>query len=133
MIPSVFVMLEKFPLLPNGKVNRKALVPEVKRNLNPILPRNSTESIIANIWLDVLRVETIGVDDNFFELGGNSLSAIRVNARLREAFQLDLPLGSLFEKPSVAALAQYINILLHSVQQMQFTPNSTLGRKEIEL
>jgi amino acid adenylation domain-containing protein len=133
MIPSVFVLLEEFPLLPNGKVNRKALIPRVRQKTNPVIPRNSTESIIANIWVDVLRIETIGVDDNFFELGGNSLSAIRVNARLREAFQLDLPLGSLFEKQTIAALAQYIDILLHSVQQMQFDSTSTSGRKEIEL
>lgn len=96
-----------------------------------MLPRNSTEAIIANIWVDVLRIQIVGVNRNFFELGGNSLSAIRVNARLREAFQLDLPLGSVFEKPTVETLAEYIDILQKSGQK---TPtNSTSARKEIEL
>jgi amino acid adenylation domain-containing protein len=141
MIPSVFVELQQLPLLPNGKVNRKALpAPETVRDTSKIvLPRNPTEGIIANIWVDVLRIESIGVMDNFFELGGNSLSAIRVTARLREAFQLDLSLGSLFEKPTIATLAEYIEILQKSIQQMQanssinITSNTKTGRKEIEI
>ncbi|MCC5622887.1 non-ribosomal peptide synthetase, partial [Nostoc sp. CHAB 5715] len=135
MLPSVFVLLEELPLLPNGKVNRQALpAPEEIRDASQIiLPRYPTEAIIANIWADVLRLEKVGVDDNFFELGGNSLSAIRVSARLREAFQLDLPLGSLFEKPTIAGLAERIEILQKSVQQMQTTPTAAPGRKEIEL
>ena len=135
MLPSVFVILEELPLLPNGKVNRQALpAPEDIRNASQIiLPRYPTEAIIANIWADVLRLEKVGVYDNFFELGGNSLSAIRVSARLREAFQLDLPLGSLFEKPTIAGLAERIEILQKSVQQMQTTPTAAPGRKEIEL
>ncbi|WP_230966638.1 non-ribosomal peptide synthetase [Nostoc commune] len=135
MLPSVFVILEELPLLPNGKVNRQALpAPEDIRDASQIiLPRYPTEAIIANVWADVLRLEKVGVYDNFFELGGNSLSAIRATARLREAFQLDLPLGSLFEKPTIAGLAERIEILQKSVQQMQTTPTAALGRKEIEL
>ncbi|NJL63584.1 MAG: amino acid adenylation domain-containing protein [Methylacidiphilales bacterium] len=132
MIPSDFVVINEFPLLPNGKINRKVLPsPEAITENNPVLPRNSTEAIIANIWVDVLPIQIVGVNRNFFELGGNSLSAIRVNARLREAFQLDLPLGSVFEKPTVETLAEYIDILQKSGQK---TPtNSTSARKEIEL
>ncbi|MCC5602613.1 condensation domain-containing protein [Nostoc favosum] len=135
MLPSAFVMLEELPLLPNGKVNRQVLpAPEDIRDASQIiLPRYPTETIIANVWADVLRLEKVGVYDNFFELGGNSLSAIRASARLREAFQLDLPLGSLFEKPTIAGLAERIEILQKSVQQMQTTPTAALGRKEIEL
>jgi amino acid adenylation domain-containing protein len=134
MIPSEFVLLDKLPLLPNGKVNRQGLpLPETIQDSHPLLPRNSTEAIIANIWLDVLRREAVGVNRNFFELGGNSLSAIRVNARLREAFQLDLPLGSLFEKPTIATLAEYIEILQKSGQKIPTSPVSTSARKEIEL
>lgn len=136
MLPSVFVMLSELPLLPNGKINRQALpTPETVRHANQsyIAPRNSTETIIANILADVLRLERMGVDENFFELGGNSLSAIRVTSRLREAFQLDLPLHSVFEKPTIAGLAERIMILQQSIQQMQTTPSEQSGRKEISL
>jgi acyl-coenzyme A synthetase/AMP-(fatty) acid ligase/acyl carrier protein len=136
MLPSVFVMLSELPLLPNGKINRQALpTPETVRHTNQsyVAPRNSTETIIANILADVLRLERMGVDENFFELGGNSLSAIRVTSRLREAFQLDLPLHSVFEKPTIAGLAERIMILQQSIQQMQTTPSEQSGRKEISL
>ncbi|WP_414575220.1 amino acid adenylation domain-containing protein [Anabaena sp. CCY 9402-a] len=136
MLPSVFVVLSELPLLPNGKINRQALPqPETIRHANQayIAPRNSTETLIANILADVLRLERVGVDENFFELGGNSLSAIRVTSRLREAFQLDLPLHSVFEKPTIAGLAELIEILQQSIQQMQTTPSSQPGRKEISL
>ncbi|MBD2252591.1 non-ribosomal peptide synthetase [Nostoc parmelioides] len=136
MLPSVFVVLSELPLLPNGKINRQALpAPETVRHTNQsyVAPRNSTETIIANILADVLRLERVGVDENFFELGGNSLSAIRVTSRLREAFQLDLPLHSVFEKPTIAGLAERIMILQQSIQQMQTTPSEQSGRQEISL
>ena len=136
MIPSAFVMLSELPLLPNGKINRQALpIPETIRHINQfyVAPRNSTETIISNILADVLRLERIGIDENFFELGGNSLSAIRLTSRLREAFQLDLPLHSVFEKPTIAGLAERITILQQSIQQMQTTPFNQSGRKEISL
>jgi amino acid adenylation domain-containing protein len=136
MLPSVFVMLSELPLLPNGKINRQALPqPETVRHANQsyVAPRNSTETIIANILADVLRLERVGIDENFFELGGNSLSAIRVTSRLREAFQLDLPLHSVFEKPTIAGLAERIMILQQSIQQMQTTPSEQSGRQEISL
>ncbi|MEA5617542.1 amino acid adenylation domain-containing protein [Cronbergia sp. UHCC 0137] len=134
MLPSVFVVLSELPLLPNGKINRQAL-PETIRDANQLYlaPRNSTETIVANILTDVLRLERMGVDENFFELGGNSLSAIRVTSRIREAFQLDLPLHSVFEKPTIAGLAELIEILQQSIQQMASTPSNKLGRKEISL
>ncbi|MGH1392473.1 MAG: amino acid adenylation domain-containing protein [Trichormus sp.] len=136
MLPSVFMELSELPLLPNGKINRQALpTPETVRHANQsyVAPRNSTETIIANILADVLRLERVGIDENFFELGGNSLSAIRVTSRLREAFQLDLPLHSVFEKPTIAGLAERIMILQQSIQQMQTTPSEQSGRQEISL
>ncbi|MDB9316589.1 amino acid adenylation domain-containing protein [Nodularia spumigena] len=136
MLPSVFLVLSALPLLPNGKINRQALPqPETVRHGNQtyIAPRNSTETLVANILADVLRLERMGVDENFFELGGNSLLAIRVTSRLREAFQLDLPLHSVFEKPTIAGLAEGIEILQQTIQQMQTTPSDQPGRKEISL
>jgi amino acid adenylation domain-containing protein len=109
MLPSVFVLLEKFPLTPNGKVDRKALpAPEQSR---PDLadafvePRTSLERVLAGIWSQVLGVERVGIDDNFFELGGHSLLVTQLLSRVHEACQLKLPMRYLFEAPTVAGLA----------------------------
>ena len=118
MIPSEFVFLETLSLTPNGKVDRKALPPldGVMPNLRHeiVAPRNDIEELVAQVWREVLKLETIGVHDNFFELGGHSLLATRVVARVRNNFGIELPLRKLFELPTVAELAQYIrNFLLN--------------------
>lgn len=109
MIPSAFVFLDTLPLTPNGKVDRKALpVPDSSRaglEESYVPPRTVVEEIIAGIWGEVLKVEKVGIHDNFFELGGHSLLATQVMSRLREALQVDLPLRTLFEVPTVAELA----------------------------
>ena len=116
MIPSVFVTLTALPLTPNGKVDRKALPaperlrPELAKQY--VAPRNPTEEAIAAIWMDVLSLETIGVDDDFFDLGGHSLLATQVLSRLREAFQVELPLRQLFEAHTVAEIAVVIETAL---------------------
>jgi amino acid adenylation domain-containing protein len=108
MVPSAFVTLTALPLTPNGKVNRLALPapeqtrPELEEAF--VAPRTPAEETIAAIWAELLRVSTVGVRDNFFGLGGNSLLATRVMARLRDAFQVELPLRSLFEAPTVEGL-----------------------------
>ena len=71
-------------------------------------PRTPVERQLAAIWADVLRVERVGVHDNFFDLGGHSLLAVKVAARVRETFQLDVPLRAIFQAPTLAALAQRI-------------------------
>jgi amino acid adenylation domain-containing protein len=112
MVPQVFVMLPRLPLLPNGKIDRRALpAPEQER---PQLDhaytaaRNSTEKTIAAIWTELLPVQTVGVHDNFFELGGHSLLAMRLISRLRETMKVDVPLELLFKAPTVAGLAEII-------------------------
>jgi acyl carrier protein len=109
MVPSTFVFLDRLPLTPNGKVDRKALpTPDQKRpKLEEVYvaPRNPVEEIIAEIWAEVLKVGKVGIHDNFFDLGGHSLLATQVMSRVRDAFQLDLPLSRLFENPTVAGLA----------------------------
>ena len=109
MVPSAFVFLEALPLTPNGKVNRRAL-PEpdpVKPELDTtfVPPRTPIESILAGIVADVLGLARVGTCDNFFELGGHSLLATRVISRISGTFRVDLPLRTLFETPTVAALA----------------------------
>jgi amino acid adenylation domain-containing protein/non-ribosomal peptide synthase protein (TIGR01720 family) len=111
MIPSAFVCLEKLPLTPNGKVDRNALpVPDVAGQLarQYVAPRTPTEELLAGIWAEVLGLERIGLHDHFFELGGHSLLATQVVSRLRSLFEVELPLRSLFESPTVAELARAV-------------------------
>ncbi|HYE31499.1 MAG TPA: amino acid adenylation domain-containing protein [Methylomirabilota bacterium] len=109
MAPSAFVVLDKMPLTPNEKINRKALpAPEKTRSAvekNFIAPRDSTEQQLAKIWEKVLGVQPIGVADNFFDLGGHSLLAVRVFALIESRFEKKLPLATLFKAPTIAELA----------------------------
>ncbi len=109
MVPQAFVLLDEMPLTPNGKVDRRAL-PEPDRTrpelaAEYVAPRSAVEEVVASIWSEVLDVEQVGVHDNFFDLGGHSLKATQVISHLREALQVELPLRSLFEEPTVAGLA----------------------------
>jgi len=76
-----------------------------------VAPRTSTEEALASLWAEVLKLDRIGVNDNFFELGGHSLLAMRVVARIREVFKIELPLRALFEAPVIAELADRIDAL----------------------
>ena len=115
MIPSSFVFLNALPLTPNGKIDRNALPsPEGERphlDQGFVEPRSEIEKLVAQVWLEVLKLEKVGVYDNFFDLGGHSLLATRVVARLRANFSVDLPLRKLFELPTVAGLADHIDFL----------------------
>ncbi|HGY55852.1 MAG TPA: amino acid adenylation domain-containing protein [Caldithrix abyssi] len=110
MVPSAFVILEAMPLTPNGKVDRKALpAPEFSReslSTEYVAPRNENEEKLAAIVTELLNIERAGVHDNFFELGGHSLLATQFMSRIRETFNIELPLRILFEKPTVAELAE---------------------------
>jgi amino acid adenylation domain-containing protein len=109
MVPSAFVELNALPLTPNGKVDRKALPPPdhaiSSHNGAFVAPRTPTEKTIAEICAQVLRVETVGMQDDFFESGGHSLLAMKVIYRIRDVFQLDLPVRVLFERPTIEELA----------------------------
>jgi surfactin family lipopeptide synthetase C len=109
MIPSPILKIDKMPLTHNGKIDRRALpgVEEIKAvsRLEATPPRTATEQILAGIWSEVLQVNHIGVDENFFELGGHSLLAMQVNNKLRQAFDVNIPLSWFFESPTIAALA----------------------------
>jgi acyl carrier protein len=112
MIPSAFVLLDALPLTLNGKIDRRALpAPETSRPSledSYVAPRTPIEEQVAQIWSEILRLERVGIHDNFFDLGGHSLLATQVMARLRQNFQLDFPVRSLFEAPTVAGLADVI-------------------------
>jgi amino acid adenylation domain-containing protein len=106
MVPMAFVALASLPLTPNGKLDRKALpAPDPRRlELDQAYeaPRTPIEKQLAAIWAHVLGLETIGIHDNFFELGGHSLLATRVIARVREEFNVNVPLRALFDAPRLA-------------------------------
>jgi hypothetical protein len=109
MVPSAFMWLDALPLTPNGKVDRRAL-PDPAAAAAPAVtaPRTPTEEVIAEIWAEVLGVERVGVDDDFWMLGGHSLRATQVLARINRALEEEIPLRVLFETPTVAGLAAWV-------------------------
>ncbi|HVR95483.1 MAG TPA: amino acid adenylation domain-containing protein, partial [Thermoanaerobaculia bacterium] len=112
MVPAAFVTLETFPLTPNGKIDRKALLALGGASFAPrveyLAPRTPVEETLAGIWAEVLKVPRVGVHDNFFEIGGQSLLATQVVSRIREVFQAELPVRVMFQRPQVGALAEAI-------------------------
>jgi amino acid adenylation domain-containing protein len=110
MIPTAFVPMDSFPVTANGKLDRKALPePGVERSTAELVaPRNDVERTIAAVWAEVLGRESVGIQESFFALGGHSLLAIQLIARLRETLRVDIPLGGLFEGPTVAELAALV-------------------------
>ncbi|PZW20784.1 amino acid adenylation domain-containing protein, partial [Thermosporothrix hazakensis] len=118
MIPSAFTVLSHVPLTTSGKVDKKAL-PEPQRDRDMLKteyvgPRSELERMLAVLWAEVLDLPRISVTDNFFSLGGHSLLAIQIVARIRKVFHVELPIRSLFEAPTVAALAEQIRTLHHT-------------------
>jgi amino acid adenylation domain-containing protein len=111
MIPQAFVLLDALPLSPSGKVDRRSL-PEPDLGERPPAsyepPRTAAERTIAEIWTSVLRVNRVGIQDNFFALGGHSLLATQAMSRIRHVFGIELPLRTIFEAPTVTALASAI-------------------------
>lgn len=112
-IPATFVRLQRFPLTPNGKVDRRALAQsewaQADSQATYVAPRSPLERQLADIWADVLDIDRAGIHDNFFELGGHSLLLTQLLFRLREALGADLSLPMLFEAPTVAELAAILD------------------------
>ncbi|WKN24386.1 non-ribosomal peptide synthase/polyketide synthase [Azotobacter vinelandii] len=105
MVPAQFVRLDALPLTPTGKLDRKALPEPDWRAGEYVAPRDERERRLAAIWQEVLGLPRVGLDDDFFALGGHSLLATRIASRVRQAFDLDLPLRSLFEASRLGEFA----------------------------
>jgi amino acid adenylation domain-containing protein len=112
MVPSTFVILDQIPQTATGKIDRRAL-PDPGKSRPDLdtpyaAPRTPVEAELAQIWSEVLSVDPLGIYDNFFDLGGHSLAATRVVSQVIKKFQLEIPLRSLFESPTVAEMAGVI-------------------------
>lgn len=131
-IPSAFILLETLPLTPSGKVDRRGLPapdssPE-KRSQTDIAPRTPVEEVIAGVWTQVLKRESFSVNDNFFEQGGHSLLATQLISRLRHIFQIELPLRHVFEFPTIAELAQAVELMKQQSEQSLQIPLVSVAR-----
>jgi amino acid adenylation domain-containing protein len=134
MLPSAFVTLDAMPVAASGKVDRRALpAPDRTRpELDEVFvaPRTPTESALAEMWAKLLGIDRVGVTDNFFDVGGHSLLATQLVSRLREAFQVEVPLHYFFETPTVAELAASIETAHWIAQDLQAAPAFVAGGRE---
>ena len=134
MVPAAVVTLAGFPLNPNGKVDRRALPdPAVVERAEGTAPRTETETALAAVWAEVLRVERVYADDDFFELGGQSLLAGQVAARLRDRLGVALPLQRVFEARTLADLAAVVDaerdaVLLRAVDDLERHSDEEVAR-----
>jgi amino acid adenylation domain-containing protein len=120
MVPSAYVTLEALPLTPSGKVDRWALpAPEGDGAVRDqyVSARTPAEEVLVSIWAEVLKLDRVGVQDNFFGLGGHSLLAMRLVARIRNVFRIELSLRTLFEAPTIAQLALAVEDLV--IQELE--------------
>ncbi|TQV86009.1 non-ribosomal peptide synthetase [Aliikangiella coralliicola] len=113
MLPTALVCLDKIPLTPNSKVDRRALESyqvTIESSQVYLAPRNETERQLVDIWADVLNLQSakVGINDSFFEMGGHSLLATQLISKVRSKFDIELPLKALFENTSVAGFSQLI-------------------------
>jgi len=112
MIPAHLVELESFPMLASGKIDKKSLPdPELIETVQKIYvaAQNETEQKLVQIWESILETEPIGIHDDFFELGGHSLLAIRLVSAIRKAFNVEMPIGDIFDYPTIAQLIKQLN------------------------
>jgi amino acid adenylation domain-containing protein/thioester reductase-like protein len=118
MVPSAFVFMDKLPLTPSGKVDRRELPtpicdrPALAEEL--VEPRNQLEQQLSEIWAYVLGIKSIGIHDNFFEWGGSSLQSIQLVFRVQEVFQIELPIVALFDAPTIHEFAKFVSAAIES-------------------
>jgi amino acid adenylation domain-containing protein/non-ribosomal peptide synthase protein (TIGR01720 family) len=126
MVPSYLVRLDRLPLTPTGKIDRRGLpepsAPAPDEGEDFVAPRHPVEEVLADIWAATLGVERVGARDNFFALGGHSLLATQVVARARAAFGVELPLRRLFERPTVAGMAEFVTAALRAGEHSAAAP-----------
>lgn len=135
MVPRAYMLLESLPLTPNGKVDRHALpIPETItfNHQDYVAPRSQVEELLAQIWAKVLGKEQVGIHDNFFELGGHSLLATQLTSRIRDTFQIDLPVCHLFAAPTVEQLTKYIETTYWATKGLDKVETMSQKREDVE-
>ncbi|MEU1710842.1 amino acid adenylation domain-containing protein, partial [Streptomyces sp. NPDC005706] len=109
MVPSAIMALHRLPLTPNAKLDRKALPkPDHLPTTKTRHPRTPQEQTLAALFAEILGIDQVGIDDNFFDLGGHSLLATRLTSRIRGELAVEVPIGKVFEFPTVAGLADHM-------------------------
>ena len=109
MLPSQIVVLDRMPLTPNGKIDRKALPkPMAELAANVVAAADDTEATIAGIWAAALGVKTVSTTANFFDLGGHSLLVVQVQRQMRDVLARDIAITDIFRFPTVRALAAHL-------------------------
>nr|WP_268890187.1 non-ribosomal peptide synthetase [Gloeocapsopsis dulcis] len=132
MLPAMFVPLKSLPLTTNSKIDRQALpLPTAAPDTILVAPSTSVEKSLVDLWCQLLGRKQVGIHDNFFELGGHSLLATQLISRIRDRFQVEIPLRSLFESPTIAQLAQKIDAVWIKAQVT--SDHLKQRREEIEL
>jgi acyl carrier protein len=114
MVPAHFIQLNALPLLPNGKLNKKALpAPDNTATATPyVAPRNEIEIQLAQIWQQVLGLEQVGVQHNFFELGGHSLNATRLVSQVQKDFGVAINIKDVFLNPTIETVGELLRARL---------------------
>ncbi|HLG64306.1 MAG TPA: amino acid adenylation domain-containing protein [Ktedonosporobacter sp.] len=135
MLPSAFRVLEALPLTSNGKVDRKALLARQPERVDGsidtyVAARTPQEEQLTHIWQEVLHLDRVGIHDNFFQIGGHSLLATRIIARIQATFQVELPLRTIFEVPTIAGLARHIEIAHQHMLKTELRPLQPYPREE---
>ena len=131
MVPGEFVVLNDLPLTHNGKVDRRALsLTDISSSRSEgviVLPETPTQESLAKIWGEMLSLAEVGIEDNFFDLGGHSILATQMMSRIRDTFNVEFPLRTIFEKPTVAELASRIDAALESDERSSLSPIEPLS------
>ncbi len=132
MVPSAFVPLEQLPLTPSGKVDRRALAAydpgETEDDMDHTPPRTATEEALAAIWSDVLGMKRIGIHANFFRIGGHSLKVMQMVGRIRERLDVQVPVRAVYERPTIAELAAFMEEAEGTEEEMPFPPIERVDR-----
>lgn len=139
MIPAHFIEIEKFPVTPNGKLNRSAL-PKVDGTINSgkeyVPPTNTIEERLAKLWSEILGIKKIGIEDSFFELGGHSLKATSLASRISKEFSVALPLRQIFKTPTIKGIGEYISrvdkkaySLITTAKEREYYPVSSAQKR----